>query len=223
MRKDILEQKEKIVESIRKNLPKSYLCREFQCKPKTLDNYLKKMGIEYNGNMGLKGYKTSKMKKSPEHYLYNGSTINSHKLKNKLIEYGVKEKKCENCNIDDNDISYELHHIDGNRFNNELENLQILCPNCHSKTVNYGKRKIIKYNILPKHLKKLKNYCECGKEITKNAKRCEICEKIKQRKVKDRPSKEELILMIKESSLEAVGRKYNVSGNAVKKWLKMAV
>lgn len=64
---------------------------------------------------------------------------------------------------------------------------------------------------------------ECGKEITKNAKRCEICEKIKQRKVKDRPSKEELILMIKESSLEAVGRKYNVSGNAVKKWLKMAV
>ena len=56
-----------------------------------------------------------------------------------------------------------------------------------------------------------------------NSKTGKICEKIKQRKVKDRPSKEELILMIKDSSLEAVGRKYKVSGNAVKKWLKLAV
>ena len=68
-----------------------------------------------------------------------------------------------------------------------------------------------------------KNYCKCGKEIRKESKNCPFCDKIKQRKVKDRPSKDELILMIKESSLEAVGRKYNVSGNAVKKWLKMAV
>ena len=68
-----------------------------------------------------------------------------------------------------------------------------------------------------------KNYCECGKEIRKNSKQCEDCYNISQRKVKDRPSKEELILMIKDSSLEAVGRKYKVSGNAVKKWLKLAV
>jgi len=67
-----------------------------------------------------------------------------------------------------------------------------------------------------------KYYCECGKEIKRLSKRCSVCDKINQRKVKDRPSKSELILMIKESSLEAVGRKYNVSGNAVKKWLKMA-
>lgn len=43
---------------------------------------------------------------------------------------------------------------------------------------------------------------------------------LNQRKVKDRPSKEELLSMIKESGLEDVGRKYGVSGNAVKKWLK---
>lgn len=49
---------------------------------------------------------------------------------------------------------------------------------------------------------------------------CPTCDKIRQRKVKVRPSKEELLKMISESSLESVGRKYGVSGNAVKKWLK---
>jgi 5-methylcytosine-specific restriction endonuclease McrA len=39
------------------------------------------------------------------------------------------------------DITLELHHVDGNRFNNELSNLQILCPNCHSLTPNHGKKK----------------------------------------------------------------------------------
>jgi len=63
-------------------------------------------------------------------------------------------------------------------------------------------------------------FCECGKEIAKYSKRCPTCDKIKQRKVKDRPTKEDLILMIESTSLEAVGRKYGVSGNAVKKWLK---
>jgi hypothetical protein len=43
---------------------------------------------------------------------------------------------------------------------------------------------------------------------------------LNQRKVKDRPSKEELIIMIKETSLVTVGKKYGVSDNAVKKWLK---
>ena len=88
--------------------------------------------------------------------------------------------------------------------------------------------KIIKESQEPYKIKKhrrkktetSKNYCKCGKEIRKESKNCTSCDKINQRKVKDRPSKEELNLMIKESSLEAVGRKYNVSGNAVKKWLK---
>jgi molecular chaperone DnaK (HSP70) len=64
-------------------------------------------------------------------------------------------------------------------------------------------------------------FCQCGKEIRKESKLCPTCDKIRQRKVKDRPSKEELILMVKESSLEAVGRKYGVTGKSIKKWLKV--
>jgi hypothetical protein len=63
-------------------------------------------------------------------------------------------------------------------------------------------------------------YCQCGKEIRKESKLCPTCDKIRQRKVKNRPSKEELMLMLKETNLEAIGRKYGVTGNAVKKWLK---
>lgn len=78
-------------------------------------------------------------------YFSNKKSISSFKLKNKLFEFKFKEKKCENCKLDtwlDSTIPLELHHIDGNHRNNNLENIQILCPNCHSLTRNYrGKNK----------------------------------------------------------------------------------
>ena len=51
--------------------------------------------------------------------------------------------KCEKCGINEwmgNQIPLEIHHIDGNRLNNNLNNLQILCPNCHSQTNNWRSR-----------------------------------------------------------------------------------
>jgi very-short-patch-repair endonuclease len=72
-----------------------------------------------------------------------------------------------------------------------------------------------------KYMKK-EHFCiTCNEnKVYNKGKECVKCAHLKQRKVKNRPSKEELILMIKETSLEAVGRKYGVTGNAVKKWLK---
>jgi len=65
------------------------------------------------------------------------------------------------------------------------------------------------------------NYCKCGKKIHKRSKMCIRCVALKQkRKVKNRPSKEELLKMIKESSYEFVAIKYNVSSNSIRKWLK---
>lgn len=68
----------------------------------------------------------------------------SYKLKNKLINAGLKENKCECCGITEWNgklINFELHHIDGNSSNNSLSNLQILCPNCHSQTENFRSKK----------------------------------------------------------------------------------
>jgi hypothetical protein len=61
----------------------------------------------------------------------------SFKLKKRLFLEGLKKASCENCNISDwqgRPLSLELHHIDGNRQNHLLDNLVILCPNCHSQT-----------------------------------------------------------------------------------------
>lgn len=75
--------------------------------------------------------------------LTKNSTGNSNYLRNRLIAYGVKEYKCENpeCGIKDwhgKQITLQLHHINGDHYDNRLENLVILCPNCHSQTSNFG-------------------------------------------------------------------------------------
>jgi hypothetical protein len=122
---------------------KSSICKLLQCKPETLERYLKIMGIQYKGNIGLKGKKTSRERKTALEYLKK-EIIVIPKLRRKLIEDGIKEEKCEMCGLTEwmgNKIVLELHHIDGNRFNNDLSNLQILCPNCHSLTPNHSKKK----------------------------------------------------------------------------------
>ncbi len=53
---------------------------------------------------------------------------------------------CEKCNISDwngKELIFELHHIDGNKNNNVKNNLQILCPNCHSQTDTFRNKKRI--------------------------------------------------------------------------------
>lgn len=69
-----------------------------------------------------------------------GGSIQTNKLRKKLLKEGLKEYKCECCqNITWNGqpIPLEVHHIDGNKDRNEIENLQLLCPNCHALTDNY--------------------------------------------------------------------------------------
>ena len=54
--------------------------------------------------------------------------------------------KCECCNNIEwmgKPIPLELHHIDGDNTNNTLENLKLLCPNCHAQTDNYRSKNTI--------------------------------------------------------------------------------
>ena len=64
----------------------------------------------------------------------------TYKLKQRLLEGGIKENKCEVCGLEDWNgapLSMELHHEDGDRTNHLLENLLMICPNCHSQTDTY--------------------------------------------------------------------------------------
>lgn len=134
LRTDILERKNEILQWIEENQSKAFMCKQLKCKQETLNSYLKKMDIEYSGNQGGKGIKTSNQYKTAEEYI-KSSYIKSHMLKIKLIKDGIKEKKCELCGLSSwqgVEIPLELHHKDGDHYNNEFDNLSILCPNCHA-------------------------------------------------------------------------------------------
>ena len=83
---------------------------------------------------GMKGI--GKPRLSLDQILVKNSYFQSYKLKKRLLEAGVKKGKCEMCNWAekslDGRIPLELDHINGDSKDNRIENLRILCPNCHS-------------------------------------------------------------------------------------------
>jgi hypothetical protein len=78
-----------------------------------------------------------------ETYLVAGRKVSRGHLKRRLIADGLKENRCEDCGIDTwrgRPLSMALHHINGDGNDNRLENLQLLCGNCHSQTPNFSGR-----------------------------------------------------------------------------------
>ena len=102
----------------------------------------------------------------------NSSYTANSRLKNRLIKEGFKQNICEICGQkpfhNGKELTLQLHHINGNHQDNRLENLQILCPNCHSKTHNF-RNKNGKNTTEARRLEVKKNHlttCEyCGKEF----------------------------------------------------------
>ena len=144
-------------------------------------------------------------------------------LKEKLYKLCIKERKCELCGQDEEwngkRMSLILDHINGINNDNRIENLRIVCPNCnatldtHCKGCeNKYKRKVDKKPIIKKD-------CKCGKEIHIDSTSCMTCSQINQRKV-ERPTIEQLLKDVNELGYSATGRKYGVSDNAIRKWIK---
>lgn len=80
-----------------------------------------------------------------QHFLIENSPyINTHTLKHKLWGFGILERRCVDCGVEEiwNDkfLTLQLDHDNGIRTDNRLENLKIRCPNCHSQTDTYSGR-----------------------------------------------------------------------------------
>lgn len=152
------------------------------------------------------------------------------------------EHRCSICKLsewNDKPIPLEIDHIDGCHTNNTYSNLRAICPNCHAQTDTYKGKNIrsckenkIKLLENPPPLPKPKpivhetKYCTgCSKEIHHRNTQCNACkakdvfQSGEKRKV-ERPSYEQLLLDLQQQSMVKVGKKYGVSDNAIRKWLK---
>jgi len=168
----------------------------------------------------------------------------SYRLRRALIEIG-REYKCEKCGLksewNGKELRLQVNHKDGNWLDDRQENLEFVCPNCHSQTNNFcGTKGLTEVTRCKASYKKKKRrgrgkklpykgceqryVClECGEYFWPKRKVQKYCSRkccTKNSRKTKRPTKEQLEQEIKENSWLALGRKYGVSDNAVRKWAK---
>jgi hypothetical protein len=146
--------------------------------------------------------------------LVEKSSYSRTHLKERLYREGLKERKCEECGQSEEwrgkKISLILDHINGKWDDNRLENIRILCPNCNATLDTHcGKNRKKEEN---KSRRKIqigeKKYSE--KEL----------ERFKQKRKVERPPYEILKKEVENFGYLPTGKKYGVSDNAIRKWIK---
>lgn len=143
--------------------------------------------------------------------------------RNLINEKGYQCEKCKNTKWNGEDIPLEVHHIDGDNTNNEYENLQLLCCNCHAQTPNWRSRKIKNEDSCKnKYIRPKNGKCiNCEKPIEIRNKRCKLCEAKRKKLESGIPLREELIVKKEEfKSFIQLGKYYGVSDNTIRKWFK---
>lgn len=147
--------KEEFMDAAKESLSIAGMCRHLGLKPcggnyKIMHNAINKYNIDishFNGKGWNKGLSFKPFTQKPlTEILVNGSSYQSYKLKHRLLKEGLKLHICERCKLNvwvDSPIPLELHHINGDHRDNRIENLMLLCPNCHAQTDSYrGRNKI---------------------------------------------------------------------------------
>jgi hypothetical protein len=164
-----------------------------------------------------------------ENVLVENSTYRRGLVKKRLLAAGLRERRCELCGQGElwhgRRMSLVLDHINGVSNDNRLENLRIICPNCDATLDTHCGRNLPRERNCPscKRAFEPKNvqhrYCsqECWGRVAATMYRG--VPHPQARKV-ERPSYEQLLTDIRSMSFLAVGRKYGVSDNSVRKWLK---
>lgn len=145
--------KENLIEAVKSSKSYAEVLRKLNLKAAG-GNYIqiKKYISEYNldithfsGQGWSKGINRNTKAVDLKEKLVDGKFVNSNRLRLQLISSGIFEAICSNCNNNKwlgSNIPLELDHINGKREDNRIENLRLLCPNCHALTPTYrGKNK----------------------------------------------------------------------------------
>jgi len=163
--------------------------------------------------------------------LVEGSTYSRNHLKNRLYREGLKERRCEMCGVDElwhgRRMSLILDHINGVRDDHRYDNLRIICPNCAATLDTHCGRKnrlaapervclLCGARFEPRF--RTQRYCSrgCGTRAPR-ANRGVANPALRRA---DRPPHEQLLREIAATGYSAVGRRYGVSDNAIRKWVR---
>jgi hypothetical protein len=199
--------------------------------PRTLKRHIAHYGVSiehFNPNWALRGGRVPRA--TPlEAVLVEESNYSRGALKRRLYESGLKARACELCGQDEmwrgRPMALILDHINGIGNDNRIENLQIVCPNCAATLDTHcGRRNRIEHGP--------RACVHCGNEFRPKYASQRFCSQAcgvhskgshsprpETRKV-ERPPYSVLIEETRTLGFSAVGRKYGVSDNAVRKWIR---
>lgn len=143
---------DKIRDAIKNSLSRREVLEKLGLKPvggnyRTLNKYIEHYNIDVSHLKGQPWNKNTRIgpKRDIQLYLNNSHAIQSNKLKKRLILENILEHRCSSCHGVmwlDQPIPLELDHINGDSKDNSLENLRLLCPNCHALTPTYRGKNI---------------------------------------------------------------------------------
>jgi hypothetical protein len=158
--------------------------------------------------------------------LVEDSTYSRGSLKRRLFSEGIKARCCELCGQGElwrgRPLALILDHVNGVANDNRLENLQIVCPNCAATLDTHCGR----------NMNRMRVCATCGIEFKAGHRAQRWCSPrcaqlgepgrvghLKMRRV-ERPPYEQLVAEVRAEGFSAVGRRYGVSDNAIRKWIR---
>lgn len=231
--------KELMEEAVKNSFSYAEVCRKIGLKPvgsnyKTVKSKIALYNLDDSHFTGQrwnrgKGLTNCTSIHSLDEIMKEGTIYSSSLLKSRLIKEGLKIERCEKCGCED-PLVLELHHKNRNHFDNRLENLEILCSNCHRKEHRENDYLYPKIQNKGERIKKKQNHltiCEnCGKEFYSDRidkKRrfcCRECYEAFMKEQRNNITKEKFIeLCNKYNNISQIAEELNITRPTIRKYL----
>jgi hypothetical protein len=186
-----------------------------------LENSVPQLVVKYESN---RINKTNDKQKPLTELLRENSTCATNVLKKRLVVCNYFINKCAICLMEPIwnglPIEFEMDHINGIRSDNRIENLRLLCGNCHRQTPTYGSKNLTYQKLMSGEAENKINMCiSCEKEPATNGRQCSDCTPYFNKD--ERPTFKQLVDAVLVTNYANTARVFNVGSDAtIKAWIK---